>query len=237
MVGDKELARRSILGFGEMIAAFGRFGTRAEIRRPDLLGAKIDLAAGNPWLDSAVVPLGAAPPADDPLLPTCVWTVASQVAGRREERDIAMPCLGLSLDDSTLDWTDVALDVASPSQAAVGDLNERAYEQFGVFSPLARSLNDRRIRTHGVRDQGTFVCVAFTFTLDDDLSIQFVATEASHRRRGLAGGLLGSLLAKARIDGLQSATLQASPEGLRVYERLGFHQVATLRGFLRPGEA
>jgi ribosomal protein S18 acetylase RimI-like enzyme len=73
-----------------------------------------------------------------------------------------------------------------------------------------------------------------TLTVGDDLSIQYVATEASHRRQGLATRLLLAILASAKAEGLRSATLQASPDGLSVYERLGFRKVATLRGFLRP---
>lgn len=59
-VDDAELTRRSILGFGEMVAALGRcgVGAEAEVRRPDALGARIDAAGGNPWFDVAVVPAG-----------------------------------------------------------------------------------------------------------------------------------------------------------------------------------
>lgn len=49
-MNDAELARRSILGFGEMVAALGRcgVGTEAEVRRPDALGARINAAATTP---------------------------------------------------------------------------------------------------------------------------------------------------------------------------------------------
>jgi ribosomal protein S18 acetylase RimI-like enzyme len=73
-----------------------------------------------------------------------------------------------------------------------------------------------------------------TLTLGDDLAVHYVATEAAHRRRGLATRLLRAVLAQARADGLRTATLQASPDGLPVYLRLGFRRVATLRGWLRP---
>ncbi|MBC7881699.1 MAG: GNAT family N-acetyltransferase, partial [Anaerolineae bacterium] len=54
--------------------------------------------------------------------------------------------------------------------------------------------------------------------LGDDLSIQYVATEATHRRRGLASRLVNAVMATAREEGKRSATLQASPDGLSVYE-------------------
>jgi ribosomal protein S18 acetylase RimI-like enzyme len=236
MIDDTELARRSVLGFGEMLAALGRWGVgpQAEVRRPDALGARIDAAADNPWFDGAVVPPGAAPPADDLGLPHCLWAVADAAPGRVEEPGIATPCLGLVLDDPALRLDRPASDVAAASLAVLGDVNERAYGQFGVFGPLVRQLRDGRVRTHGLREGGGFVCVALTLALGDDLGIHYVATEASHRRRGLASRLLRALLAAAQGQGMRTATLQASPDGLSVYERLGFRRVATLRGYLRP---
>jgi ribosomal protein S18 acetylase RimI-like enzyme len=239
MIDDAELARRSILGLGEMIATLGRWGvgSEAEVRRPDALGARIVAAADNPWFDGAVVPLEATPPDDDPLLPHCLWTVADSVPGRLEAPEIATPCLGVALDDPSLDLGGGASDVEMPSLAVIGDVNECAYGETGVFSPLVQALRDDRIRTHGLRDGGEFVCVALTLTIGDDVSIQYVATEASHRRRGLASRLLLAVMAAARAEGLRTATLQASPDGLPVYERLGFRRVATLRGYLRPDAA
>lgn len=235
VIDDLELARRSILGFGEMVAVLGRCsaGAVTEVRRPNALGARIDAAAGNPWFDAVVVPLGASPPADDPQLPRCVWTVAGTVPGRVEEAEIATPCLGVALDEAVLARDSGAWPVEAPSLAVLGDLNERAYGESGVFGPLVQALRDDRIRTHGLREDGAFVCVALTLTVGDDLSIQYVATEAAYRRRGLASHLLRAVMAVARNEGRRSATLQASPDGLSVYERLGFRRVALLRGFLR----
>jgi len=238
MIDDRELTRRAIGGFGEMVAALGQWGVGdgAVVRRPDALGARIPTAAGNPWFDAAVVPLDATPPADDPQLPLCVWTVADAVPGRREEQEIATPCMGVALDDPALALDGGALEVGSPPLAVIGDLNERAYNESGTFGPLIRTLRDDRVRTYGLRDRGAFVCVALTLAVGDDISIQYVATEATHRRRGLASQLLRALLFAARDEGMRSATLQASPDGLPVYERLGFRRVTTLRGYLRQGD-
>lgn len=236
MMDDTELARRSILGFGEMVAALGRWsaGPGAVVRRPDAVGARIDAAHGNPFFDAAIVPLGAAPPADDPLLPLCVWTVADAVPGRVEEPGIATPCMGVALDDPALDLGGGAPDVATPPLTVLGDVNERAYDHPGGLTPLVRMLRDDRIRAHGLRDGSAFVCVALTLAAGDDLGIHFVATEAGHRRRGLAGGLVRALMASARDGGMRTATLQASADGLPVWAGLGFRRVATLRGYLRP---
>lgn len=234
---DAELARRSLLGFGEMAAALGRWsvGPEVVVRRPDALGARIDAAHGNPWFSAAVVPLDATPPPDDPRLPSCVWTVADAAPGRVQDPRITTPCMGVELDDPALRLDRGAADVGAPSLAVVGEVNERAYGESGTFGPLVRALRDPRVRTHGLLEHGTFVCVALTLAVEDDISVQYVATEATHRRRGLAGGLLTTVMAAARDEGIRTATLQASPDGLPVYERLGFRRVATLRGFVRPG--
>lgn len=235
MIDDGELARRSILGFGETVAMLGRWGVGegAVVRRPDVLGARIDAAGEQPWINAVVVPSGARPPDDDPLLPYCLWAEAERVAGRIEEPSLANPCLGLRLDDPQLRVDDGA-DAAEPSLAVVGGVNERAYGQPGILAPLLTAVRDPRLRAHGLRDGEACVCVALTLRVEDDLSIQYVATEATHRRRGLAGRLLLQVMAWARDEGMRTATLQASPDGLPVYQRLGFRRVATRRAFLRP---
>jgi ribosomal protein S18 acetylase RimI-like enzyme len=228
---DAELARRSIRGFGEMVAALG--GDSA-IRRPDAVGAKADAATHNHWLDAAVVPLDAAPPPDDPSLPHSLWTVAGAAPGRVERAGIAMPCLGLALAGADLDGGAPAAAVVTPPLHVVGAVNDRAYGQAGQLEPLIGALHDDRVGVHALRAGGEIACVMLTLAVGDDVSVQYVATEARHRRQGLASRLLVAVLAAERARGMRSATLQASPDGLPVYERLGFRRVALLKAFLRP---
>jgi GNAT superfamily N-acetyltransferase len=239
-MNDEELARRSILGFGEIMAALGQCGTGPEavIRRADALGARVVTATGNPWFDGVVVPPGVTPPADDAELPSGVWTLASSVAGRVEQPDVATPCMGLDLASFAPSPPGTQVRAEEVSFAILGEINERAYNDVGVFGPLARALaKDERIRAYGLRgspeERSDFVCVALTLTTSDDLGIHYVATEAAHRRRGLASSLVRSLLESAKAHDLRSATLQASAEGLPVWKGLGFRSVATLRGFVR----
>jgi GNAT superfamily N-acetyltransferase len=232
VTSDEELARRSILGFGEIAIALGSGGAGVPVRRADLIGSRIDQAADNPWFSAAVVPIGMRPPEDEPQLPHCLWTIEDAVAGRVEAPEIATPCMGVSLDDPNLAPVR-ELRVGTPSLAIIGELNERAYDDAGTFGPLIEAANDTRIRTHGIHVGGAFVCVALTLDVDDDLGIHYVATEAAHRRRGLASGLVRTIMADAQTRGMRTATLQASDDGLPVWERLGFRQVATLRGYLR----
>ncbi len=235
-----------MLNFGEMILLLGRStaGADAEVRRLDALGARIEAAADNPWFNGAVVPLGISPPeTDDPLLPYCLWSVAADVPCRTPDPTIATLCMGVELSHPALapDAVAEALSVETPPLDAFAAINERAYGDFGTFSSLVRNLRDDRARIHGRRSQddldGPFVCVAavaLTLTVGDDVGVHFVATEAGHRRRGLASGLLRRVLAAARAEGRRTATLQATEGGRGVYERLGFRSVAMLVGHLRP---
>jgi len=232
---EAELARRSIAGFGETLACLGRtrVGGAREVRLPGLIGARIPWAADNPWIDAAAVLPGATAPdagADGDAMPRCLWTAGPGPAHRRLLTDVEMPCMALALDAAA---PPVALTPETPPWPVVGELNDRAYGQRDRLAPLIAAFGgEERLRAHGVRVDGTWACVAVTLRHDEDVSIQYVATEVAHRRRGLAGGLLAAVLAEARADGARTATLQASPDGRPVYERLGFSVVTVLRGFV-----
>ena len=213
-----DLAQRSIDGFAETLACLGRTGVggASEIRRPGLVGARVPWAADNHWIDAAV----AAPGADLTDAPHCVWSTDGG-------GEIEMPCMALVLDDRR---SPPEGSVEAPPLAAVGTLNDRAYGQAERLAPLIAALDDPRVRTHGVRVEGAWACVALTLRCGDDVSVQYVATDAAYRRRGLAAWVVGAALAAAQAGGAHTATLQASPDGYGVYERLGFRTVTTLRG-------
>jgi GNAT superfamily N-acetyltransferase len=236
-----ELARRSAATFGEMLAVVGRSGggPDAVVRRPDAVGASLaamvdGTLVGNPWFDAAVVPAGAVPPPDDPLLPYCLWTFAGRAGGRVEDPSIATPAMGLELGEASGPTAAGIVEVLVPSTALVGTLNDRAYGSDPALGRLAAGLEDDRVRTHGLAVDGRTVCVAMTLVLGDDLGIHYVATDADHRRRGLATLLLTEVMDRARAEGMRTATLQASPDGLPVYRRMGFRVVGVLHGFVRP---
>ncbi|KAG5192254.1 hypothetical protein JKP88DRAFT_351988 [Tribonema minus] len=252
MVSDAELARRSLKNWGELLAAVGRYavGPHAELRRPDALGSRIDSAGDSPWFNAAVVPVGATPPqADDASLPYCLWTAdaAAGAAGRSENAAIATPLMGLDLRDASLKLDDSSasadeeFQIGEPPLETVGDINGRAYGQTGAaFAALVRGLAaNGRVRTYGVRDAATggYVCVAMALSVDDDVGVHYVATEACHRRAGLATRVVTALLRDARARGASTATLQATPDGASVYERIGFRRVGTMHAFVRGGGA
>jgi ribosomal protein S18 acetylase RimI-like enzyme len=218
------LAQRAIEGYAETLACLGRTGVggASEMRAPGLLGARVPWAADNHWVDAAVAHAGAE--LVDP--PHCVWSVAVP-PDRREIEEVAMPCMALVLDD----WRPPGEgSIGTPPLDVVGTLNDRAYGQEEArLGPLLAAIDDPRVHTHGVQVDGVWACVAVTLRIGDDVSVQYVATDAAYRRRGLAAQVVGAALAEARADGSRTATLQASPDGYSVYERLGFRTVATLR--------
>ncbi|HET6508439.1 MAG TPA: GNAT family N-acetyltransferase [Baekduia sp.] len=203
---DEELARRSIRGFAEMVARLDGAGT------------------DNPWIDATV----------DEGDAYAIWSRGNRVRGRVEDPSLAMPVLGLELAGTDLDGGE--RDAAAPSMEVVGRINDRAYEQGDVLRPLFIAADGAPgLAAHGIRVDGAWACVLLMLRVEDDVAVHFVATESDFRRRGLASRLIRAALADARADGASTATLQASPDGLPVYERLGFRRVATLRAFLRPG--
>jgi ribosomal protein S18 acetylase RimI-like enzyme len=203
---DAELARRSIAGYGAML---------------DLLDAR---GSGYPWMDATVQDAGADV--------HTVWSTAEAVPGRVEDPAIAMPVLGLELEGAALDGGE--RDPEAPPLEVVGALNDRAYEQGDVLRSRFAALGGAPgLATHGIRVDGAWACVLLTLRVGDDVAVHYVATDAAFRRRGLASRLIRAALTQAREDGARTATLQASPDGLSVYERLGFRRVGLLRAFQR----
>ncbi len=62
------------------------------------------------------------------------------------------------------------------------------------------------------------------FLHENAAGIYFVSTLAEYRRKGIGLALMLATLRFARQAGAQCATLQSSPDGLRVYQRAGFKE-------------
>jgi GNAT superfamily N-acetyltransferase len=222
---------RAAAGLGEALGALGRHGAGAhEVRRPDAVGAEVAWAADNHWIDAAVVPVGATPPADDPSLPHCLWIASGERAdGRTELPGIAMPVM-------TLDLVDVPDGRGAAEAVPIGEIgvvNDRAYGGSQLGS-LIGALPPTVGRAYAVRgDGGRLASVAAAIDLGTDVSVQWVATDPAHRRRGLGTQVMRALLGDARRRGLRTASLQASPDGLPLYRRLGFTTVGFLHAHVR----
>jgi GNAT superfamily N-acetyltransferase len=112
--------------------------------------------------------------------------------------------------------------------AALSAVNEQAYGlPSGEFATATQALKDHA-EFYFAREHGEFAaCVA---ALDEgrDCGIYCVATRPSSRRRGLASALIRRALSDARGRGCTTSSLQSSPIGARVYERLGYRDRGAL---------
>ena len=162
-----------------------------------------------------------------------------------------MPCMGrIALDDVRpidVGAADVGPDDArpagggavlgTPSLAVVGELNDAAYGQRDRLGRLIGAIDDPRVRAHGLRVDGEWACVALTLRVDDDISVQYVATGTPLPPRARRTGHHRSHARGATGDGARTATLQAGPDGYGVYERLGFRTVGTLHASIAQAAA
>src|SRR4051794_28710323 len=100
-----------------MLACLGRTGVggATELRSDGLVGARVPWAEDNHWIDAAV----ADPGAELAGPPHCVWSTVVP-ARRLELAEIAMPCMGLELDDRR---AESGAPIDTPPLPLVGELN------------------------------------------------------------------------------------------------------------------
>ena len=100
-------------------------------------------------------------------------------------------------------------------------------EQLGVPDPNAR------ITGWALVTDGQAITTAYTHCNGLDCGIYAVGTLASWRRRGYARTLVEHILADARENGMQTATLQSTPMGRALYDSLGFRAVGRYEEWLQ----
>lgn len=125
-----------------------------------------------------------------------------------------------TLEDLPFDDAPPRTDVAKDTAGRVNDL-AYGYER-PKMAPAIAALPDA-VLGYGADDS-----VAMAFDVGDDTAVWFVATLPQARRQGRAQAILRRLLLDARERGRRTASLQASPAGRSLYERLGFRTVGAL---------
>jgi ribosomal protein S18 acetylase RimI-like enzyme len=109
--------------------------------------------------------------------------------------------------------------------ATVGKINDLAYVSTAPKLAPAIAAFPNSVLTYA---DPTKSSVALAYDVGDDTAVWFVATLPQAQGQGLAGNVLERLLRDARERGQFTASLQASPAGRPLYERLGFRTVGTL---------
>lgn len=72
------------------------------------------------------------------------------------------------------------------------------------------------------------------FRTGDTIGVYNIATVESARGRGFGAAITGRVIADGLAAGCAVAILQASPMGRPIYERMGFREVVTYRGWIDP---
>jgi GNAT superfamily N-acetyltransferase len=122
---------------------------------------------------------------------------------------------------------------AGADPADLGPMNELAYGASAAGMALGLAAPPDFATIWAARREGVVACVMATIDHDDDLGVYFVATHPEHRGRGLATRLMTAALLDARERGLRTSSLQGSPMGRPIYERLGYSVDFTLHMYER----
>jgi ribosomal protein S18 acetylase RimI-like enzyme len=124
---------------------------------------------------------------------------------------------------------DHAPQTARPDHDTVARINDLAYGYTEPKMAPAIAALPPAVLTYGDGNS-----VAMAYDVGDDTAVWFVATLPQAQRQGRAGRLIRRIMLDARDRGQGTASLQASPAGRPLYERLGFRTVGTLHLYEQP---
>jgi ribosomal protein S18 acetylase RimI-like enzyme len=127
-----------------------------------------------------------------------------------------------------LSFEDAPATNTPPDLATVGRINDAAYGYDPPKLAPAITALPSTVITYGAQHDGATAAVAMAHDVGTDTAVWFVATLPRAQRNGLANSLLKRLLLDARERRQRTASLQASPAGRPLYERLGFATVGSL---------
>ena len=130
-----------------------------------------------------------------------------------------------------LDWD------ADATPDELGRINDLAYgwEDDGFAGAFNAIADDTMLLYRARADDGALACVAATLDVGDDCLLAMVATPPDRRGAGLARRLCHVALGAARDRGLETSSLQASPLGRPIYERLGYRSYGAIEMWERRG--
>lgn len=231
------LTERNLRGLGAMHRLIGQHaGTVVEF--DGAVGSIVDAAPDYPWLNALVCEPGAdfkrvleRVVETDDLVQLAVWARDPDQVDTAAEAGFTNLIATVPAMSMELDHVEAGGCTSEPiALAEAGALSDAAYGNKAreVERTLARIPTDR-VQARGRRDAtGRIVAAALALDVDDDCSIQYVATRPDAQRRGYGLALLSDMLARARNRGVSTTSLQSSEAGARLYQRLGYRKVATL---------
>jgi GNAT superfamily N-acetyltransferase len=128
-----------------------------------------------------------------------------------------------------LDWD---RDASAPEAGRINDL-AYGFEGSGFGVAIGTEPAEPPVRLYRARVDDEVACVLQTIDAAQDCGVYYVATHPRHRGRGLATRLMTAALLEARERGCGTSTLQSSPMGYPVYERLGYRSAFRLHLYER----
>jgi ribosomal protein S18 acetylase RimI-like enzyme len=99
-----------------------------------------------------------------------------------------------------------------------------------VFTP--RLLDNASWHGYVAYVEGAPAATSTLFVNDRVAGIYYVGTLAAYRERGLGEAVTRRCIIDGAAAGCDMASLQASPEGLPIYERMGFRHVGYYRSYI-----
>lgn len=149
-----------------------------------------------------------------------------------------IPCLAMEPRDAHAAAAD-GLSMRQVDDARTVDDHVRVVAQGFDFDPeqLARALTPRLLEDGAWRGYvgyagGAPVATSQLVVSGTTAGIYYVATVESARGRGFGAAITARATADAAALGCRTISLQASPMGLPIYERLGFRRVAYYRTYV-----
>jgi GNAT superfamily N-acetyltransferase len=104
------------------------------------------------------------------------------------------------------------------------DFPPETFEQFDRFTGTFSLQSDCPYRLFLAFRENQPVATSLLLLTEKAAGIYFVTTLADHRKKGIGSAVTAATLQYAKSSKMRFATLQASPDGLTVYQRLGFKE-------------
>jgi len=145
---------------------------------------------------------------------------------------------GYIIDDSTRAMGMGLDDIAVPRPQI--DLGPASWPEYlamdGLPPDFLRKADHAAFHVLAARIDGEMVAAALAYDFDGDTGIFNVETMEKARRRGLATALTAAQAYAARSRSGQTASLQSTPMGERVYAAVGFRDLGRILEYVPPAQ-